>query len=154
MTGMRAPLHIWIPTNRYYSGLKPRGMDGWNEIIKENRKGKLAGARLESENVRHCAAHIKRAMLEGGWKPMRDKETAVRCALSITFFEPNVRRDVPNIYGQTKFAIDALTARHRYGAAAIYDDSQRWLHPQIDMRVAVMPDHVGISMTVIALEGD
>ena len=149
---MRTPLHIWIPTNRAYDDGSPKGMDGWNEIIKENRKGKRAAARNERENVKWCAWYVKQAMLKYGWQPMADKDTATRCHLVITFFEPNARRDVPNIYGQTKYLIDALTARHKYGAGAIYDDSQRWLHPKLDMRVVVDADHVGTSVTVIALE--
>lgn len=151
---MRTPLHIWIPTNRAYDDGSPKGMDGWNEILAANRKGKRVGARNERENVCWCAWYIKQAMLEWDWEPMRDKEKATRCHLVITFFEPNARRDVPNIYGQTKYAIDALTARHKYGAGAIYDDSQRWLHPKIDMRVVTHPEHVGISITVIPLEDE
>lgn len=151
---MRTPLHIWIPTNRTYDDGSPKGMDGWNEILAANRKGKRVGARNERENVCWCAWYIKQAMLEWDWEPMRDKEKATRCHLVITFFEPNARRDVPNIYGQTKYAIDALTARHKYGAGAIYDDSQRWLHPKIDMRVVVHAEHVGISITVIPLEDE
>lgn len=151
--GARSPLRIWIPTNRSYANGSPKGMDGWNEIVRQNRRGKQYAAKVERENVTWCAWYVKQAMLEQGWKPMHDEETAMRCQLVITFWEPNRMRDVPNIYGQTKYAIDALTARHRYGAGAIYDDSQRWLSPCIDMKVACDKKRVGIAITVIPLDG-
>lgn len=152
MGAMRTPLRVWIPTNRSYANRSPKGMDGWNEIVRQNRKGKDFAAKCERENVRWCAWYVKQAMLEQKWAPMRDEKTATPCVLHITIWEPNRRRDVPNIFGVTKYAIDALTARHRYGAAAIYDDSQRWLHPQIEMKVKVDRQRVGIEVVVIPLK--
>ena len=39
-----------------------------------------------------------------------------------------------NIHGGAKYALDALTMRHKFGAGAIYDDSQRWL-PAVEYRI-------------------
>lgn len=153
MGATRTALRIWIPTNRHYASGAPKGMDGWNEIVRQNRRGKQFAAKCERENVTWCAWYVKQAMLEQGWKPMHDELAAVRCQLMITFWEPNRMRDVPNIYGQTKYAIDALTARHRYGAGAIYDDSQRWMSPHIDMKVEVDKKRVGIAIVVVPLNG-
>ena len=151
---MRRPLRIWIPSNRKYDDGTPRGMDGWNELITENRKGIKAGSRIERENVCWCAWYIKQAMAEQGWPAMREKAYAVRCKVYMRFIEPNSRRDVPNVYGQQKFALDALTARHRYGAGAIFDDSQRWLDGNVHMRVSVERERAGIEITVIPMEDE
>ena len=47
MGAMRTPLRVWIPTNRSYANRSPKGMDGWNEIVRQNRKGKDFAAKCE-----------------------------------------------------------------------------------------------------------
>ena len=146
-----APLRIWIPSNRRYDDGSPKGMDSFNEIINANRSGRIVGSRMERENVMWCATYVRKAMADQGWPAMRDKASAVPCKVCLMFVEPNAMRDVPNVYGQSKFAIDALTARHSLGAGAIYDDSQRWLDRSVCMGVRVEPGRAGIEITVIAL---
>ena len=87
---------------------------------------------------------------------MTTKEVAVPCDVVIDFVEANRRRDVSNIYGGgCKYVLDALS-RPRYdkhgkvtkmGAAAIYDDSVRWLADCTPM-VRVDPKKPGIEITV------
>ena len=150
-------LKIWIPTNRYYDDGRPKAMDGLNEIIDANRTDKYVGAALEKEDIEWCYYFAKRAMRSQGWHPMQERADAVPCKVLITFVEANRRRDVPNIYGGgCKYVLDALT-RTRYdksgkvtklGAAAIYDDSVRWLAKCVpDVRVD--PKKPGIEVTVI-----
>lgn len=108
-------------------------MDGWNEIKSALESNRQTGAKLMRENVKHVAAWARLAMHKARWAPMRD-ESAAACTVSLTFVERDHRRDVGNIHGGAKYALDALTARHRYGAGAIYDDSQRWL-PEVAYRI-------------------
>jgi len=154
---MSEQLRIWIPSNRTYDNGRPKAMDGLNEIIAANRSGYQVGAALERENVEWCYFFIKRAMGRQGWRPMQEKADAVPCEVLITFVEANYRRDISNIYGGgCKYVLDALT-RTRYdkakrvtklGAAAIYDDSVRWLTDCTPM-VRVDPKNPGIDVTVI-----
>lgn len=154
---MSQELHVWIPSNRTYDDGRPKAMDGLNEIIDANRVNRHVGAALEKENVEWCYYFIKRAMGSQRWKPMCDKADAVPCEVRLTFVEANRRRDVSNIYGGgCKYVLDALT-RTRYdrggrvtkiGAAAIYDDSVRWLTECVTA-VRVNPKKPGIEITVI-----
>lgn len=120
-------LHVWVPTNRYDADQLPTHMDGWNEILDAYKANRHRGGERELSNVAHVACYARAAMREQGWDPMGDKTRSVPCSVSILFVERNRRRDIPNVYGGSKYAIDALTSRHKAGACAIYDDSPRWL---------------------------
>ena len=153
---VRRELRVWIPSNRTYADGRPKAMDGLNEIIDANRSGYQVGAALERENLEWCYFFIKRAMGQQHWAAMQEKEQAVPAEVYITFVEANQRRDVSNIYGGgCKYVLDALS-RARYdkhgnvtklGAAAIYDDSVRWLKRCIP-RVRVNKEKPGIEITV------
>lgn len=152
---MRPVLRVTIPTNRTYTSKrnhgKPRGMDGQNEIIGQNRANRHYAAKMERQNVDHCAEFIREAMAAQGYEPMTEEDRQ-RCSVLITIHEPNDRRDVPNVLGGVlKYACDALTARHARGAGAIWDDSVRWM-PALRPTVRVDPEHVGLTITVIPLE--
>lgn len=99
---MRPPLHVTIPTNRAYTSAtnwgKPRGMDGLNEIIAQNRASKDYGAAKERENVMWCARFVRQAMRAAGYAPMSEGDRQ-RCHVYVTVIEPHDRRDVPNVYG-------------------------------------------------------
>lgn len=123
---MGRQLRVWIPSNRVNAQMRLTHMDGWNEIKSAIESQRNVGSRLIREDVQHCAQHIRLAMLRARWKPM-DKWSAVPCKVTLRFVERDRRRDLGNIHGGGKYALDALTRRHRYGAGAIYDDSQRWL---------------------------
>lgn len=150
-------LKVWIPTNRRYDDGRPKAMDGLNEIIDANRSGYQVGAALEKENVEWCYFFIVRAMHDQRWAPMTERARAVPCEVRITFVEANRKRDVSNIVGGgCKYVLDALSrTRHdrhgkvtKLGAAAIYDDSVRWL-TSCKTDVQVNPKKPGVQVTVI-----
>jgi len=153
---MGRQLHVWIPTNRAYDDGRPKAMDGLNELIDSNRTDRQMGARVEKDNVEWCTFFIRRAMHSQHWRPMQDKRHAKPCEVILEFVEANRRRDVSNIVGGgMKYVLDALT-RTRYdrrgrvtkpGAAAIYDDSMRWL-TNCTTWVRVDPRKPGIQVTV------
>ena len=155
-------LHIWVPTNRraHLKG-KARGtyqsvpthMDGWNELKAALEKGRNFGARVFRTNVRHVAKWARLAMRDAGW-PAMDEQSAVPCVVDLTFVERDRRRDVGNVHGGAKYALDALTARHKYGAGAIYDDSQRWL-PEVRYHIAYVGERYrepGLAITITPME--
>lgn len=120
---MRPALHVTIPTNRAYTSErnwgKPKGMDGLNEIISQNRTNWQMGAAKERENVMWCARFVRQAMRKAGYAPMTEADRQ-RCLVYVIVIEPHDQRDVPNVYGGVlKYALDALTARNKHGAGAI-----------------------------------
>lgn len=124
----------WVPANRQWAVtgrdrhvMEPTRTDGWNEILAEYKRNRHRGNEHELENVSHVALHVASEMASCGWDPMRDVEGAVPCAVSILFVERDRRRDIPNVFGGEKYALDALTHRHRLGCSAIWDDAPRWL---------------------------
>lgn len=153
---MRPVLHVTIPTNRAYTSEtnwgKPKGMDGLNEIISQNRASKDYGAAKERENVMWCARFVRQAMRAAGYAAMT-KADRCRCHVYVTIIEPNDLRDVPNVYGGVlKYALDALTARNKHGVGAIYDDNTKWM-PKLVPSIHIDPGRPGIEITVIPLEG-
>ena len=148
---MSEELRVWIPTNRYDKDGRPTHMDGWNEIIAAYRSNRHKGSTREIDNVEYVAYYVRDAMQSQHWQAMRDKKSAVRCHVHLLFVEKDRRRDIGNVHGGAKYALDALTFRHPYGAGAILDDSQRWLH-NVTYEVAVDKNEPGIRITVRALE--
>lgn len=152
---MRPPLHVTIPTNRAYTSERnwgrPKGMDGLNELIDQNRANAHYGAKKERENVMWCARFIRQAMRAAGYAPMTEADHQ-RCHVYVTVIEPHDRRDVPNVYGGVlKYALDALTARSKRGAGAIWDDNTQWM-PKLVPSIRIDPSSVGLEITVIPLE--
>lgn len=151
---MRPPLHVTIPTNRAYDSKrnwgKPKGMDGLNELVAQNRANRYLGARKERENVLWVARFVRQEMQRTGYKPMSDSDRC-KCFVRIVISEPTDGRDIPNVIGGVlKYACDALTLRNKSGVGAIYDDSSKWM--QLSVSVVVDPANVGIRITVIPLE--
>ena len=144
-------LEVWVPTNRYDKDGQPTHMDGWNEIISAYRSNRHKGNAREIENVEYVASYVREAMQSQHWRAMRDKKRAVRCRVHLLFVERDRRRDIGNIHGGAKYALDALTWRHPYGAGAILDDSQRWL-ADVTYSVTRNPNKPGLYMHVRALE--
>lgn len=144
-------LEVWVPTNRYDKDGQPTHMDGWNEIISAYRSNRHKGNAREIENVEYVASYVREAMQSQHWRAMRDKKRAVRCRVHLLFVERDRRRDIGNIHGGAKYALDALTWRHPYGAGAILDDSQRWL-ADVTYSVTRNPNKPGLYMLVRALE--
>ena len=147
----RKPLKVFIPSNRVAANGKPAPMDGLNEIIASNRADKFLGARRERENLEHCAWFITIAMRKSHYKPMTSYDRQV-CDVHICVHETSRRRDVSNVYGGVlKYALDAMTGRHKSGAGAIWDDNSRWLR-YLTPSIVVDPKEPGIEITVIPLE--
>ena len=136
-------LVAFVPTNRRDKNRAPTHMDGWNEIIAAYRSNRHKGSERELENVAYVATHVRKAMRAQGWERMRDKGRAARCSVHICFIERNRRRDIGNVHGGAKYALDALTQRHTYGVGAIYDDSQRWLS-DVTYQVESDKEHPGM----------
>ena len=152
---MRPVLRVFIPTNRAYESKrnwgKPKGMDGLNEIISQNRTDKNVGAAIERQNLIWCTRFIKAAMRKAGYERMTDADRQ-RCNVYVTIIEPHDQRDVPNVYGGVlKYALDALTARNKNGAGAIWDDNTKWM-PKLVPSIRIDPKNPGIEITVIPLE--
>ena len=152
---MRPVLRITIPTNRAYTSErnwgKPKGMDGLNEIISQNRTDKDYGAAKERENVLWCARFVRQAMRAAGYAPMTEASRQ-RCHVYVTIVEPHDQRDVPNVFGGVlKYALDALTARNKHGVGAIWDDNTKWM-PKLVPSSRIDPRNVGVEITVIPLE--
>lgn len=146
-------LVIWVPTNRLDEHCKYTHMDGWNEIKGALESGRNIGAALIREDVQHVAMWARIAMRQQAWSPMT-KADAIPCRVTLTFVERDHRRDVGNIHGGAKYALDALTARHKYGTGAIYDDSQKWL-PVVEYRIAYVGkgfSEPGMRITIEPLE--
>ncbi len=152
---MRLVLRVRIPTNRKYVSRRnrgrPKGMDSLNEIISQNRTNKNVGAAIERQNLLWCAKFIRAEMRKAGYERMTELDRQ-RCNVYVTIIEPNDRRDVPNVYGGVlKYALDALTARNKNGAGAIWDDNTQWM-PRLVPSIRIDPENPGIEITVIPLE--
>ena len=130
-------LRVWVPTNRTDSKGRYTHVDGWNEILSAFTTSRVIGNRRMRQNIRHVATYTTLAMHNQKWPAMGDKSTAVPCVVRLTFVERDHRRDVGNIHGGAKYALDALTSRHKYGVGAIYDDSQKWL-PEVRYRITTV----------------
>jgi hypothetical protein len=146
-------LSIWVPTNRTDRHGRYTHMDGWNEIKHALETNRNIGSKLIREDVQHVAMWAKLAMRKQRW-PQMDKAHAVPCKVTLTFVERDHRRDVGNIHGGAKYALDGLTKRHEYGAGAIYDDSQVWL-PEVEYRIAYVSERFtepGIQIDIETLE--
>lgn len=151
----RKQLRVWIPSNRAYTegrnAGKPAPMDGLNELIASSRTDKYVGARKERENVEHCALFVRLAMRRCRYRPMTEGDRQ-RCDVEVVIHETSRRRDVPNVVGGVlKYVLDALTARHKGGAAAIWDDSVRWIR-YVTPHIVIDPDSPGVEVTVIPIE--
>ena len=87
--------------------------------------GRNVGSNLIREDVKRVATWTLLAMRRYGWEPM-DTTNASPCAVRITFVERDHKRDVGNIHGGAKYALDGLTARHRSTMWAGSTQSQGW----------------------------
>ena len=133
-------LCVWVPSNRRDKRGAAQPLDGMNEIIRQSRGHAVAAARRKEENERHVAHYVGQAMAANGW--VAPEET---CTVTLTFVEVGRRRDPDNIFGASKFILDALCTPqqrgrrtiHKNGCGAIVDDSQEY----VELRCAIA-DHV------------
>lgn len=104
----------------------PARLPGLNELIAANRSNPHAGAKLKKETDETIRRAIRAAKPMGLQGPVR---------LSMTFFEPNRRRDPDNVYSAAKYILDALVKE-----GVIENDNQRILPPPEPIRYAYQVD--------------
>lgn len=145
--GHARTLCVWVPTNRRGRDGLPTHMDGWNEIVAAYKRSRHAGSKRELANVEHVASYVLEAMQMQRWPRMSSKLRAMPCRVALLFVERDRRRDIGNVHGGAKYALDALTWRHPRGAGAIHDDSQKWLE-DVAYAVTVDPKNPGLLIKV------
>ena len=91
---------------------------GLNEYTRACRGNKYGGAQLKKKQQDAvCKAIISTYMSDG-----ISNVNNYPCELKITWYEPNMKRDVDNITFATKFILDAMVEMH-----LIKDDSQKYV---------------------------
>lgn len=86
-----------------------------NDYIRDNRTNKYKGAKTKRDNENNIIWAIREAKLSKIYKyPIK---------LKITWYEPNLRRDIDNIVFATKFIQDALVKTN-----VLKDDSQKYIN--------------------------
>lgn len=88
-------------------------LPGMNEIVKESKKGRGSYQPYAEMKKYYTLLAYKEANKLPGYE---------RIKLVITWYEPNLKRDIDNICAGTKFILDAMVQ-----AAVIKDDSQRYV---------------------------
>lgn len=73
---------------------------GLNEYTRANRSNKFCGGNMKKNNEDYVIWSIRKAKL--------DKVVNYPITLKITWYEPNMKRDIDNITFATKFIQDAL----------------------------------------------
>ena len=91
----------------------PGRLDGLNEYTDANRTNRYAGSKMKRANQNMVVLAVKRAKIVPCFEPVR---------LSITWIEPNMRRDPDNIRFAAKFILDALVE-----TGTIPNDTQRYV---------------------------
>lgn len=78
----------------------PNRLAGLNEYTSANRSNKYCGSKMKSNNESSVIWAIRQSKI--------DKVVNYPITLKITWYEPNMKRDVDNIVFATKFIQDAL----------------------------------------------
>jgi Holliday junction resolvase RusA-like endonuclease len=84
-----------------------------NEVIRENRSNRYAGAKLKKEIETLIGWAIKKAKLT----PITNS-----CVIEVDWHEATKRRDVDNIHSSVKFILDALVKN-----GTLKNDSRRYV---------------------------
>lgn len=84
-----------------------------NEVIRENRSNRYAGAKLKKEIDTLIGWTIKKAKLTPVTNP---------CVIEVDWHEATKRRDVDNIHSSVKFILDALVKN-----GILKNDSRRYV---------------------------
>lgn len=113
-----------------------------NTVIGANRANKYVGAKLKRETQDKIRSAIRMAHI----MPFKG---AVR--LSMTFYEPNRKRDPDNVFSVVKFILDALTEE-----GIIEGDSQKYLPPPnpIEFFYFVDRDKARVSVQIEGIDPD
>lgn len=113
-----------------------------NTVIGANRANKYVGAKLKRETQDRIRSAIRSERII----PFKG---AVR--LSMTFYEPNKKRDPDNVFSAVKFILDALTAE-----GIIEGDSQKFLPPPkpIEFFYAIDRDRARVAVQIEGVDPD
>lgn len=110
-------------------------LSGLNEYISSNRSNRYAGAKSKRDNQNIVIQAIREAKLSKvGKYPTR---------LKITWYEPNIKRDVDNITFAVKFILDALVETE-----ILVDDSQKFVNG-IEHEILVDKDNPRIEVEIL-----
>lgn len=90
-------------------------LDGLNDYTRANRSNRFEGAMLKKANEKIVFMALQKAQLR--------KVEKYPVALKITWYEPNLKRDIDNITFATKFIQDTLVR-----AEILEDDSQKYIN--------------------------
>lgn len=102
----------------------PGRLSGLNEYTRARRSSKYQGAAMKRVNQDKAAWAVKQARLKPYGGPVR---------ITITWIEPNMRRDIDNVRFAAKFVLDALVE-----TGVIPNDTQRYVR-SISDRFMVNP---------------
>lgn len=89
-------------------------LDGLNDYVLANRQNKYAGANLKKTNEKAVIFAIERQKVPKWYN--------YPITLKITWYEPNLRRDVDNVTFAVKFILDAMVK-----SGVIENDSQKYV---------------------------
>ncbi len=113
----------------------PFRLDGLNEYTRKNRSNKYAGHKTKLYNESFVYYSIREAKLQ--------KITKYPVELKITWYEPNLRRDVDNITFAVKFILDALVKQ-----GILENDSQKYVN-KISHEVLVDKNKARVEVEII-----
>lgn len=102
-------------------------LDGLNEYTRANRSNAYKGNSLKRKNERYICIDIVQACTKGTLKKIEKYPVK----LEITWYEPNLKRDIDNITFAAKFILDALVEK-----GILIDDSQKYVS-EINHKVLV-----------------
>lgn len=88
-----------------------------NEVIRENRKNRYAGAKIKKDTEKIICTEIASAVNSGSLVPVNQP-----CIVHISWYEKTKRRDVDNIQSSQKFILDSLVR-----CGILHDDGQKYV---------------------------
>ena len=118
----------------------PGRLPGMNEIINacKGRGGWYAGSNLKKKWMAFCAQCIIAASVPKFTNPIH---------ITITWVEPNAKRDIDNVQGGIKFILDALVQTLR-----IPDDSRKWVKGNMNLHPEANPKDPHIVVTITEID--
>ena len=111
----------------------PFTLPSLNEVIKENRKNKFAGAKMKREIQDGIDTVIMASKLSPVDYPV---------VIELSWREPNNKRDVDNIQSSKKFILDSLVEMK-----ILPNDTRKWV-TQIHDTVITDKEHPGVMVEI------
>ena len=112
-------------------------LPGLNDLIAKNRLSKYAGAELKRKTENLICEYIRGALEKGTLHPVNGQ-----CAIAFTWWEPNRKRDLDNIYSAKKFVLDAMVKEK-----IIPNDSQKYVVSLTD-HIRHNAVHTGVTVVI------